>query len=186
MKTFFMRSAVALLFVVSAQVHAAAISADVLYGFAWEGVGVADEAFGEGFRDNAGLVVSDPGAAPWTFSGEGSFEVLDLLVLADRFTVYDNGALLGVSSVPGGGFCGNNLARCFADPNASYGSFLLGAGDHSITILATGFERGRGAFRFTPVSAVPLPATAWLFGSALFGLITAARRKSGWLRPGAA
>ena len=52
----------------------------------------------------------DVGPSPWTFSGAGTFEVLDLFILTDQFEVLDFGALVGTTSAPGGGSCGSSIA----------------------------------------------------------------------------
>ena len=145
-----------LLFLFSIQIHASPISANVIYGFTWDGDGTDDPTVGAEEFDGGVLVgtVSNPGTGPWTFSGEGNFEILDLDELVDQFSVFDNGVLLGISSIPGGGVCAD-VADCFFDPNASYGNFALGGGDHSITILANGGNTGLGVFRFSAPSPRP-------------------------------
>jgi len=174
---FFAGSALAVLFTLPIQAFAAPILADVIYGFSWNGDGVNDSTIGAGF--NGGVFdATNPGQSPWTFSGAGTFGVLDLEQLVDQFRVFDNGVLLGTTSAPGGGSCGLDIQACFFDPNASSASFAVGDGDHSITISANGSDRGRGVFQFTPPAPVPLPAAAWLFGSALLGLTAVKRRKA--------
>lgn len=53
----------------------------------------------------------------------------------------------------------------------SEGSYRLAAGAY-----ATDYDFGNSSYEFT-LTAVPLPAAAWLFGSGLMGLVVAARRK---------
>ena len=65
--------------------------------------------------------------------------------------------------------------------DASAEDFDLGgiSGVRYVDVLLTGGSDGVDItnFGFTTVSAVPVPAAAWLFGSALLGLVGIARRK---------
>jgi hypothetical protein len=45
------------------------------------------------------------------------------------------------------------------------------------TLLASGFELTANSGTMYPISSVPIPAAAWLFGSGLFGLFCVTRRK---------
>jgi len=73
---------------------------------------------------------------PWTFfcGGTCSITVTDAFINDDTFDVFDSLALIGTTSTPGGGNCGNDPEVCLADANASSGVFALAAGSHSITI----------------------------------------------------
>lgn len=58
----------------------------------------------------------------------------------------------------------------------------VGLGAAFVSITGVSFDEVRfgsdtNAFEFSSVSAVPIPAAAWLFASALLGLVTIARRK---------
>src|SRR5207249_508896 len=76
-------------------------------------------------------------APPWTFSGPATITVLDLFLRGDRFELLDNAVSQGQTSVvvnDGGGTCSNNIGNCLADLTYSRGVFVLGAGNHSLTI----------------------------------------------------
>jgi len=66
---------------------------------------------------------------------------------------------------------GGGLAQWVLSP-----SLILGNGLHTIELVVN--SAVAGAQLSAKVSAVPLPAAVWLFGSALVGLFGASRRKS--------
>jgi len=175
MKKLITLPAIALISAFSIHVQAAPISFDSGYGFSWSGDGVADEAIGAEVVMDLGTY-SNPGASPWTFDGAGQFVILDVGEMVDWFSVYDDGSLLGVSSTPPGGDCGLDLTLCASTP-ASVAVFYLGGGSHSITIEANGGVSGNGLFVLNSPE-VPIPAAAWLFGSALLGLGVLKRKKA--------
>ena len=121
-------------------------------------------------------------AAPWTFTlgaSGGTLVVTDAFLAGDQFEMFDFGSTLGLTSVPGGGGCGNDITACLANPNVSKGSFLLGAGSHSITgILAASFSAGAGYLIVNEAVApgVPEPAT-WALMIGGFALAGAAIRR---------
>lgn len=129
-------------------------------------------------------------APPWTLDvgpAGASFTITDVANTGDQFELFDNGFSLGVTSDPiANNSCGYDPNSngydpdvCLADPNASSGVFLLEEGYHELTIfvLDGSSSAGLGYFRVDGVSAIPIPATAWLFGSGLLGLIGMLRRK---------
>jgi hypothetical protein len=109
-----------------------------------------------------------PCTDPWTFTAAGSVDlyVSDLFYDGDQFAVYDNGVLLGYTSSPAndGTYCNNDPSLC-GSSKFSHGVFILGSGNHSITIFlvgeTNGINSGRAAFQ---LSAVPEPTTLGMMG----------------------
>ena len=91
-------------------------------------------------------------APPWTFSllfGGGTLTVSDAFDNGDVFDVYDNAAPIGsTSAVAVAGSCGSDPAVCLPDPLSSSGTFALGAGDHSVSLIAAVSPFGAGAAYF--------------------------------------
>ena len=122
---------------------AGAISAAIWHEFATDGpittgCAPADPA-GTPCTPSSGTATVFADAPPWTFtcvSNAGClFKVTDAFNSVEQFDVFDNLALIGITSAPATfGFCGNDPEPCFADPLTSSGMFLLGQGPHSITI----------------------------------------------------
>jgi hypothetical protein len=119
---------------------------------------------------------------PFTFTSASStlLTITDIAVDGDQFNLFDNGNLIGTTSVPANDGYRNELLTadaCLADPKYSHGFFNLGAGSHSITIetiqLATGFSGGGAFFR---VDTVPEPATLSLMAVAV-GIFAIRRRR---------
>jgi hypothetical protein len=117
-------------------------------------------------------------APPWTFDGPGTFTLTDVYASGDMFLVYDNGAVLGLSSTPTIGQYCSDPAACLADANFSHGEFVLGAGPHSITILTVLSPYGVGDAFFRFDGEVPEPLTAVLMGVGLLGLGCLRRRRA--------
>jgi len=102
------------------------------------------------------------GAPPWTFVAPvtgATFTVTDAFTRGDSFDIFDFGTLLGgTPAVAAVGTCGSDPVVCLADPLSSHATFLLGAGDHSITIepIAEPFGPGSAYFR-VDAAAIPEP-----------------------------
>lgn len=62
-------------------------------------------------------------------------------------------------------------------PLGSYGLTNLGTGVYDFLVFGSAFGASGGAYA-GGVSAVPLPAAVWLFGSAMLGLLSLAKRKN--------
>jgi hypothetical protein len=154
------------------------ITTDQWYGFAWfDPMPSATSGY---LVPSADASVLDPGASPWTISlaSPAYFVVVDGFESVDQFEVFDGGLSLGLTSSPTahayGCSGGNGPEHCLADIQYSRGSFLLGAGDHTINITTvTGFSPGGGWFQVD--SGVPEPSTLGLVG--LAGLAIIARRR---------
>jgi len=118
----------------------------------------------------------------WDFTGAHRLDVTDAFDTGDIFDIYDNGVLIGTTSFSTVGAFDRylNPDDAMLDTAYSSGSFLLGEGNHSITIfnnIETTQLGGTAYFRISEVSAIPVPAAVWLFGSGLIGLAGIARRK---------
>jgi hypothetical protein len=152
---------------------------DVWYSFSFESTGSAlDSGFVAGTSPSGVIAPS----APWviTLAAPAVLTVTDLETSGDRFTFYDFGALLGSTSTPVdfASYVGECISCALADPNYSHGSFLLGAGVHSLTGTFDGdITFGDGAFK---ISAAPEPSS-WgmmIMGLAGLGGLLRSRRKS--------
>ena len=74
---------------------------------------------------------------PWTFTATGPalLKVTDWACSGDRFEVFDFGVSLGETPpVADQQECFGSADACYADPRFSSGTFLLGPGEHSITV----------------------------------------------------
>jgi hypothetical protein len=165
----------------STPVAASPILTGTWYEFLFGGVGSALTA------GTGGVPGTNPDStfapdAPWTFTlvDPAELVVTDAFASVDQFELFDGGVSLGSTSAPtSGGACGGDITACLADPSYSHGTFLLTAGDHSITGSTLLSGLGSGAAFFI-VRAVPEPGT-WmmmLFGFGAIGLMLRRSRKA--------
>jgi len=107
-------------------------------------------------------------APPWTFVAPAIGAILtvtDAFQAGDRFQIFDFGASLGMTSVPfGNANCGSDPVPCLATPGISNGTFLLAAGNHSLSITST-LAPSEGGVGYLRVDPVPEPGTWALFGA---------------------
>jgi hypothetical protein len=123
-------------------------------------------------------------SAPFTYTGAGTLQVVDLFIAGDQFAIFDNSTFLADTSTPtntGVSTCSNDIACAVADPtDYSFLNIALGAGPHSITIetiqSAAGSSSGAAVLEIT--SAVPEPGTLALLAGGLALLGFRRRQKS--------
>jgi hypothetical protein len=112
---------------------------------------------------------------PFTFNAlvPVRLDVTDDFLKGDRFEVYDFGSSIGLTSLVAIDNASPEVGpeTAFNDPTYSSGSFLLGPGLHSITmvVVENPFGSGRGYLRAMP--AVPEPHAIALGAIALFALL---------------
>lgn len=158
-------------------VLSATADAAITIGAGW---GPTDDAPPAFFWDGLDVPNTD---GPFTFNATEPVyvSITDVITPGDQFNIFDNGSLLGSTpAVPFQLISGpDDPNATFGDPNYSWGSFLLGAGPHSITIEATGssVEIGKGYIR---VDNVPDAGnSAALLSCALAGLTLFRVRRTG-------
>src|SRR5262249_35609602 len=90
----------------------------------------------------------------------------DAFRIGDQFAVLDFGNPLGLTSLPSGsGDCGDDPVTCLATPGISSAEFLLGPGNHSLTLFPILAPSGGGA-GYLRIDAAPEPGTWLLLASA--------------------
>lgn len=112
----------------------------------------------------------------------GTLTVVDTGFSGDRFHVYDRGTLLGSTSIAAYGDVGGAItfdADAALAGGFSRGTFMLGAGTHSISglLFASATDTTIGSLKLT-VSPVPEPATLGLLLIGLGLVIGALRRRN--------
>lgn len=173
-----------------AEAQAGVVSLGTWYQFGFTDAGIA--ATGCAPADPGGLFCTPSSgtpstfldAPPWTFTapaGGAIIRLVDGFSTLERFEIFDSGVSLGLTSAPNDlGDCGDDPAVCFADPDASKGTFLVAAGARSITIVPTLSPDGLGSGFFIAedaAAAVPEPATLSLIGLAGCALYAWRRKK---------
>lgn len=149
------------------------------FGFGGVGAGLTD---GGGTINGINPASVDAPATPWTFtlSSPGTLYVTDGFLSGDQFEITDFGGVIGATSAPGNGNCGNNITNCWNDATMSKGTFALAAGNHSIsgTVLLSPFGSGAGFFQVVGRGggAVPEPGT-WLMMIGGFAVMGGALRR---------
>lgn len=176
--------AAALLLATASGASAGVINADTWYEFAFSDPGVA--ATGCDPADPAGpFCISSSGtpttfldAPPWTFvapAGGTVLQVTDAFQSGDRFEVFDLGVSIGLTSAPLATAvvdCGDDPVVCLATAGMSTGTFALGAGAHSITLVAVLSPNGGGAgyLQIGAATNVPEPGALALLVCVLLAL----------------
>lgn len=102
-------------------------------------------------------------------------KVIDAFTSGDRFEIFDFGTSLGITSlIPRGAFsdCADDPISCLVDAVMSKGFFKLGAGDHSLTVVAFASPNGLGSAYFqVAAGAVPEPTSLLLAALGLAVLV---------------
>ncbi len=135
---------------------------------------------------SSGTVTGNLGEPAWTFTAltNATLTVTDAFTAGDRFELFDFGVSLGLTSAPSGsGDCGDDPVPCLAAAGISQGTFLLSAGNHSLTLTPVLSPDGGGSGYLrvdtTAVSAVPEPSTFVLvaLGLAMLCLVALKHRR---------
>jgi len=94
---------------------------------------------------------------PWTFTAAApgvNLTVVDGWLVGDQFEVYDFGALVGTTSVPGASCDCDNPVVCLTVPGCSQGVFPLAPGPHEITLYQ--IAGVSGCAWFIPQTQIPV------------------------------
>jgi len=155
---------------------AAASTIDISADGAWHNF-YFDETAGSAFLDDFAFNNPDTLSFNLSLSGPAWLRVADIGLAGDRFSLFANGASLGATSVPTGDDTNFTLdfEQAMGSDVWSHGSWLLAAGDYTITgsVLSAPFGPGTGGLS---VSAVPEPGSAALLLAGC-GLLAAIRRR---------
>jgi hypothetical protein len=118
--------------------------------------------------DNAPGTFNSEGPLTYTSANPTRLTVTDAFLDGDRFQVFDNGTLLGLTSAPtaDGNSVDGNPDAAVTNPKFSSGKFLLAAGSHAVTLkitaIAPGYPSGSGYLRVDLVGPVATPEPACL------------------------
>jgi PEP-CTERM motif len=129
----------------------------------------------------------------FTGTGPVTVKVTDAFVSGDRFSLSDNGKLVGLTSQLNGGPAPwtDNPNTAFASSLFSNGTFILGAGPHSLVLVdiqhPDGYPSGSAFVRFDDAGnggnggvasvGAPEPGTLVLVGMGLAGLVVGRVRR---------
>lgn len=166
----------ALLF--GAAANAGPITTGQWYTFGFDGPGSAWERTDlGGFTLGMNSIALDAPAWTITLASDSILTVVDGFAAGDTFEVLDFGAVIGMTGPAGSGSCGNDEIACLASGVHSVGTFLLAAGDHSLTgaVIDSPFGSGAAFFRIDPAD-VAEPQVLVLFGIGLIALGLSRRR----------
>lgn len=159
------------------------INVDQWYGFWWGDTPTPVSTIGWD-TPSVDAAVLNPGDSPWTITltAPAYLVVVDGFMTLDQFEVFDGAVSLGLTSLSTvfADECagGNGPEHCLADGRYTRGSFLLGVGSHSISIMTTTnpYPPGDAWFRVDD-GGVPEPSTLSLVGLAGFAILAWRRKR---------